>query len=159
MPLSHAGPSALHALSDWLRVGLLSSRGLCLTSSSTHRHTLPHPFTHVHTFSGCPGVRLQTLLNLFFLTVNWVKASSTPFLMCKWVWHRGTPAHHSTGTFTGHLRVLGRRLWPVYGSLKEGREGVRLSVPTWIREEEWRKKIPELIIAVEAWRPFVSPLS
>lgn len=61
--------------------------------------------------------------------------------MCKWTWHRGTPAPHSTGTFTGHLRVPGRRLWPVCGRRRVGGEVLRLSVPTWIRETEWRKKI------------------
>lgn len=117
VPLIQGAPSALHALCDWLRAASLSSCGPCTTSSSISAHAR----THTRGRAGCPGVRKQTLFNLFFLSVNWVKASFSAFLMCKWMWHRGTPAHHSTGTFTGHLRVPGRRLWPVYGRWRRGR--------------------------------------
>lgn len=76
--------------------------------------------------------------------------------MCKCMWHQDMPTHHSTGTFTGCVRVPNCRRWSLYGKWRRG-GACKVAVLTWIRETGAERKNSELIIMVKGLRPDMLP--
>lgn len=146
VPLSQAASSA-----PFVRGILPLSRGPWTTSSSTYEHTAPH--TQWHWMS---RTRQQALFNLFSSALIGSKLPSLPSWCANECGIEGlppiTPQAHLQDTSGCRAAVC-----DLYMADEGGARG-RKVVSTNLDQSDWGdgKKIPELIIAVEAWRPYMS---
>lgn len=120
-----------------------------LVALARPHHPSTHRLIHTHSGTGCPGVRQQTLFNLFSSALIGSKLPSLPSWCANECGIEGrppiTPQAHLQDTSGCRAAVC-----DLYMADEGGAGGVRLSVPTWIRETGAEEKIPELIIVVEA---------